>query len=102
MYPCISFHLSFHSAYFYSASSSPLLLRGSSDTARILCRSFTPKLQTTASEGFVQGPYLAARAEFETATFQAKGAESTNEPPRPTTYIRVCMNVCMCVRMHVL
>jgi len=32
-----------HSDYFYSASSSPLLLRAASDTARILCRNFTPK-----------------------------------------------------------
>src|SRR6218665_1820489 len=29
--------------HFYSASSSPLLLRGAPDTARILCQSFTPK-----------------------------------------------------------
>src|SRR6218665_3344993 len=32
-----------HSAHFYSASSSPLLLRGAPATARILYRSFTPK-----------------------------------------------------------
>ena len=32
-----------HSDHFYSASSSPLLLRSAPDTARILCRSFTPK-----------------------------------------------------------
>ena len=32
-----------HSGYFYIASSSPLLLRGAPDTARILCRSFTLK-----------------------------------------------------------
>ena len=32
-----------HSGYFYSASSSPLLLRGAPDTARILCRCFMPK-----------------------------------------------------------
>src|SRR6218665_3940368 len=31
-----------HSGHFYSASSSPLLLRSDPDTARILCRSFTP------------------------------------------------------------
>ena len=30
-----------HSGYFYSASSSPLLLRGVPDTARILCRNMT-------------------------------------------------------------
>ena len=29
--------------HFHSASSNPLLLRGAPDTARILCRSFTPK-----------------------------------------------------------
>src|SRR6218665_2666696 len=32
-----------HSGYFYSASASPVLLRGTPDTARILCRSFTSK-----------------------------------------------------------
>src|SRR6218665_1695148 len=37
-------NLSFiHSVYFHIASSSPLLLRGAPDTARILCQSFTPK-----------------------------------------------------------
>ena len=40
----LKYELSFiHSCYFYSASSSPLLLRGSPDTARILCRNFTSK-----------------------------------------------------------
>jgi len=32
-----------HSVYFYSTSSSPLLLRGAPNTARIPCRSFTSK-----------------------------------------------------------
>src|SRR6218665_3863628 len=32
-----------HLGYFCSASSSPLLLRGAPETARILCRNFTPK-----------------------------------------------------------
>ena len=32
-----------YSGYFYSVSSSPLLLRGAPDTGWILCRSFTPK-----------------------------------------------------------
>ena len=35
----------FHSDHFYSASSSPLLFRNAPDTARILCRSFSPKRQ---------------------------------------------------------
>src|SRR6218665_1250019 len=70
-----------HSCYFYSTSSSPLLLRGAPDTAQILCRGFTP--QATASEGLAQGPYLAARAGLERMTLRTKGDESTNEPPRP-------------------
>src|SRR6218665_3867740 len=37
------FRSSIHSDHFYSASSSPLLLRSAPDTARILCLSFTPK-----------------------------------------------------------
>src|SRR6218665_2322710 len=36
-------HLFIRSFYFYSTSSSPLLLRGAPDTAQILCRSFTKK-----------------------------------------------------------
>src|SRR6218665_1920045 len=32
-----------HSRYFFSASSSPLLLSGAPHTARVLCWSFTPK-----------------------------------------------------------
>jgi|SRR6218665_1277819 len=36
-------HSFIHSGYFYSASSSPLLLRGAPDTAWILLGSFTPK-----------------------------------------------------------
>ena len=40
--------------------------------------------QATASEGLAQGPYVAARARFETATLWTKGVESTNAPPHPT------------------
>jgi len=36
-------HKFIHSDYFYSASSSPQLLRGAPNTARILCWNFTPK-----------------------------------------------------------
>ena len=39
----LAVHPFIHSGYFYSASSNLLLLRGASDTARILCRNFTPK-----------------------------------------------------------
>src|SRR6218665_935340 len=40
---CIFIHSFIHSGHFYSASSSPLLLRSAPDTARIMCRIFTPK-----------------------------------------------------------
>src|SRR6218665_2261412 len=39
-------------------------------------------LQATSSEGLAQGPYVAARAEFEPATLPSKGIDSTNTPPR--------------------
>ena len=79
-------HSFVHSGYFYSAPTSPLLLRGAPDTARILCRSFTPKrhVQATASEGLAQGPNVAARVEFEPTTLRTKGIQSTNEPPNLT------------------
>jgi len=35
-----------------------------------------------AVENLAQGPYVAARAEFEPTTFRTKGDESTDEPPR--------------------
>jgi len=38
-------HSFVNSGYFYSAPSSPQLLRFAQDTARILCRSFTPRRQ---------------------------------------------------------
>ena len=47
-------------------------------TALILYRSYHAEaLQATASEGLAQGPYLAARVEFEPATLQVQGTEST-------------------------
>src|SRR6218665_2404020 len=66
----------FHSGYFYySASSSPLLLRGAPDAARIPCRSVMPKShrQLLRVKDFAQGPYEAAGAGFEPATLRMKG-----------------------------
>ena len=58
--PDFPFHSFIHSDYFYSASSSPLLLRSAPDTARILCQSFTPKrhrqLWVNLSTSLAQGP----------------------------------------------
>ena len=36
------------------------------------------------SEGFTQGPYMAAGVGFEPAIFRMQGTEPTTEPPRPT------------------
>ena len=44
--------------HFYSAPSSPLLLRGAQTTARILYRSFTRKRTATVGKGLAQGPYI--------------------------------------------
>src|SRR6218665_1421126 len=77
--PCPDLCSFIHSGCFYSASSSPLLLRGASDTARILCRSFTPKRHRQLRVKDL--PKVPTPA-----TLRMKGAESTNEPPRLTSY----------------
>src|SRR6218665_2611187 len=70
------------SGYFYSASSSPLLLRGAPDTARIMCRSFTPKRHRQLRvKDLSKAP---TRRLERDSTLRTKGDESTNEPPRPT------------------
>ena len=82
-------HSFIYSGHFYSTSSSPLLLISAPDTARILCRSFTPKRHNcaTVSEGLAQGPYVAARAGFEPTTLRTKGIDSTKAPTCPTYHM---------------
>ena len=54
-----------HSGYFYSAPSSPLLLRGAPDYSTDTVSEFHAEApQATASEGLAQGPYVAAREEL--------------------------------------
>jgi len=80
MHVCILCMYSFiHSGYFYSFSSSPLLLRDAPDTARNTVPEFHPEApQATVSEGLAQGPYVAARAGVEPMTLRTKGVDSTN------------------------
>ena len=79
------YHLFIHSCYFYSASSSPLLLRGIPDTARILSPNFTPKALQLWVKDLPKVPMIVvARAGFEPATIRMKGIDSTNVPPSPT------------------
>ena len=75
-----------HSVYFYNVSSSPLLLRGASDTASMdtVAEFHAEAPQAIVSEILAQGSYVAAaRVGFEPATLRTKGIESTNAPPRP-------------------
>ena len=69
-----------HSGYFYSASSSPLLLRGAADIARVSREA----ARATVSEKLAQGPYVAASAGFEPMTLRMKNDKSTNESPSHT------------------
>src|SRR6218665_268041 len=73
-----------HSGNFYSASSSPLLLKGTPDTARIPCRScwsFRREApQATASEELSQGPYVAAIAGIEPTTLWTIGVSRVHCP----------------------
>ena len=78
IYPHSSF---IHSNHFYSASSSPLLLRSAHDTARILWRSFTPKRHRQLWVKDLRK--VAARAGVEPTTVRFKAIDATNAPPRP-------------------
>ena len=78
-------HSFIHSGYFYSASSSPLLLkrsRHSRDTV-LEFHAESPQLgqvlhsQAIASGELAQGPYVAAKAGFEPATLWTKGVDAT-------------------------
>ena len=82
-------HLFIHSGYFYSASSSPLLLERCSRQSTDTVPEFHAKApQATVSEGLAQGPYVAARAGVEPMTIWTKGIDSNNAPPTPQ-WIRV-------------
>jgi len=65
--------VSIHSGYFYSASSSPLLLRGTPNCSI----EHAEALQATVSEGLTQGPYVVARVGFEPATLWTQGIRLT-------------------------
>ena len=49
--------------------------------------------QAAASEGLAQGPHVAARAGLLPVTLRTKGAESTNEPPRPTRCLSMMLSL---------
>jgi len=85
-------YISLYQACCYSPLiiSSPLLLRGAPDTARIY-RATVPEFhaeapQATASEGLAKGPYVAARVGVELMTLRTKGVDSANAPPTPHNF----------------
>ena len=75
-----------HSDYFYRASSSPLLLRGAPDTARILCRNFAPKSHRQLRVKDLPKVHTAARAGVKPTNQRTKGVDSTNAPPTLHNY----------------
>jgi len=56
----------------------PRTLRGAPDTARILCRIFTPTRHRQLSEGLAQDLYVATKAKVEPMTLRTKVVDSTN------------------------
>ena len=70
---------------FYSAPSSPLLLRSRSRLQHRYCIGVSHRsAQATAGKGPAQGPYMAARAGVEPTTLRLRVIASTNAPPFPT------------------
>src|SRR6218665_1579488 len=95
-------HSCIDSRYFYSASLSPLLLRGAPDHSIDSVGVYTTKHYRQPYSVYAvyniyyillvkdlpKVPGVAARMVFEPTTFRSKGIESTNVPPRPTNINR--------------
>src|SRR6218665_685749 len=66
-------HSFIHSGHFYSASSSPLLLRVAPDYSTDTISEFHAEApQATVSKGLAQGPYVVARAGVELTTLRLR------------------------------
>ena len=77
------------SGYFYSAYSSPLLLRSTPDTARLLCRKFTPKRHRQLRvKDLPMVPMW--RLDLD-SNLRTKGVGSTNERPCPSNGNHWCL-----------
>ena len=88
-----------HSGHFYSAPSSPPLLRAAPDYSMDYSMSefHAEASQATASEGLAQGLYVAARTGVEPTTLRLKVIVSTKVPPRPTTRLYFTLH---CFTLH--
>ena len=77
-------HSFIHSGHFYSAPSSPLLLRGDPNYSTDTESEFNAEAhRVTVGKRLAQGPYMVARAGVEPKTLRLKVIDSTNAPPRP-------------------
>ena len=92
-----------HSGCFYSASSTPLLLRGTPDTAQTVLEFHAKVPQATVSEGLAQGPYVAARAGVKPMTLQTNGIDSTSATNADVTVTQPTISARMLVTVfHVI
>ena len=76
--------------HFYSAPSSPLLLRGAPDyNTDTVSESHAEAHRQLyiVGKGLAQGPYMAARAGVEPTTLRLKAIDSTKAPPCPINII---------------
>ena len=81
-------HSFIHSGHFYSAPSSPLLLRGAPDYCTDTVSEFHAEAHRQLQvKDLPKGPYMAARAGVEPTTFRLRVNASTNAPPCPTNNI---------------
>ena len=73
-----------HSSYFYSACSSPTTTQKRSQLQHryFVGVNTLKRYRQLLSEGLAQGPYVAARVEFEPVTFQTQ-----TEPPHPIYHV---------------
>src|SRR6218665_3494595 len=82
----LTIHSFINSGHFYSAPSSPLLLKRRSRLQHGYCIGVSHRsAQATAGKGLAQGPYMAARAGGEPTTLRLKVIDSTKAPPCPTS-----------------
>ena len=83
--PTFNIHSFIHSGHFYSAASSPQLLRSAPDHSTYTVSEFHAKApQATISKGLAKGLYVAARAGDEPTTLRLRVIDLTNASPRPT------------------
>src|SRR6218665_3865146 len=82
LFSMLCIHSFIHPGHFYSAPSSPLLLRGASDYSTDTVLEF--HAERLVRKRLVQGPYVTARAGVEPTTLRLKVIDSTKAPTRPT------------------